>query len=299
LPENLRLSGPDVGAHSLKGVGVAFPGRPGENIRRGNQLCIHQARLLDGIQVLSLQESAANSSSPQVNVGFGPIRDLLVDYNVRQVKTTPRLQGPENFRKHPVLVRAQINDTIGYDYIHRFVINRQFLNEPFAELNLAQAHALSGGPGLFQHGVGHVHANDLALGADKICCNKAVEASPGAYIQHSLTSLNCAQGEGIAYPGKGLHGLRRHGIYQFHRVAQHLRQRAAMMEMEGLVWTRSNFGVFMLHFSSQDLYIRRNLGSHNHLQLHSGFLEMTAIIGIHTPEVNIYLIMLGIYLRIS
>src|SRR5918996_157536 len=50
--------------------------------------------------------------------------------------------------------------------------------------------------------------------------NQAVEASPGAYIQHGLTSLNCAQGEGIAYPGKGLHGLRRHGIYQFHRVAQ-------------------------------------------------------------------------------
>jgi hypothetical protein len=45
-------------------VGVALPGGPGKDIGTGNQLYIYKASLLNGIQVLSLQESAANSSSP-------------------------------------------------------------------------------------------------------------------------------------------------------------------------------------------------------------------------------------------
>jgi hypothetical protein len=87
-------------------MGVAFPQRSGENIGSGNQLDIHKAGLLNGIQVLSLQESTTNSSSPQINISFGPVWDLLVHYNVGQVKTTARLQDMKDFRQHPVLVWA-------------------------------------------------------------------------------------------------------------------------------------------------------------------------------------------------
>jgi hypothetical protein len=104
-------------------VGVAFPGRPGENIGGRNQFYVYKTSLLDGVQVLSLQESAADSSSPQINVGFGPVRHWLVDYDVGQVKTPPWLQGPEDFRKHPVLVGTQVSHAVGYDYIYRLVVN--------------------------------------------------------------------------------------------------------------------------------------------------------------------------------
>jgi hypothetical protein len=112
-----RLSGSDIGSHSLEGMSIAFPSRTGKDISSGNQLDIYKASLLYGIQVLSLQESAANSSSPQINVSLGPVWDLLVDHYICQIKTAPQLQHPEDLREHPVLVWTQINDTIGYDYI--------------------------------------------------------------------------------------------------------------------------------------------------------------------------------------
>jgi hypothetical protein len=81
-----RLSGSDIGSHSLEGMSIAFPSRTGKDISSGNQLDIYKASLLNGIQVLSLQESAANSSSsPQINVSLGPVRDLLVDHYICQM----------------------------------------------------------------------------------------------------------------------------------------------------------------------------------------------------------------------
>jgi hypothetical protein len=60
-----------------------------------------------------------------------------------------------------------------------------------------------------------------------------------------------------------------------------------MMEMESLVWGCCYCSVLMLHFSSQDLYIWRDLGS------------MAAIVGVYTPVVNIYLVISEIYGGIS
>ena len=95
-------------------MSIAFPSRTGKDINGGNQLDIYKASLLNRIQVLSLQESTTNSSSPQINVSLGPIWDLLVNHYICQIKTAPRLQHPEDLRKHPILVWAEINDTIGY-----------------------------------------------------------------------------------------------------------------------------------------------------------------------------------------
>jgi hypothetical protein len=45
-------------------VSIPFALGPGKDISGGDQFHIYQTGLLNGIQVLSLQESAANSSSP-------------------------------------------------------------------------------------------------------------------------------------------------------------------------------------------------------------------------------------------
>jgi hypothetical protein len=59
-----RFSRPNICSNGLKGMGVAFALGPGKDIGGGDQFHIHQTSLLNGIQVLSLQESAADSSRP-------------------------------------------------------------------------------------------------------------------------------------------------------------------------------------------------------------------------------------------
>lgn len=113
-----RFPGPDVGAHSLKGMGVALSLGSSENVGGGHQLQVRETGLLDRIQVLSLQESAADSSCPQVHVGLGPVGHGLVHHDVGQVEAAAGFQHPEDFRKYPVLVRAQVDDPVGDGNVH-------------------------------------------------------------------------------------------------------------------------------------------------------------------------------------
>ncbi len=63
-PAGLGLPRPNVGPQGLEGVGGAFPFRAGENVGGRHQLYVSKTGLLDSIQILSLQESAADSSGP-------------------------------------------------------------------------------------------------------------------------------------------------------------------------------------------------------------------------------------------
>jgi hypothetical protein len=45
-------------------MSVVFAGRPGENISSGYEFYIYKTGPLNSVQVLSLQESATDSSSP-------------------------------------------------------------------------------------------------------------------------------------------------------------------------------------------------------------------------------------------
>ena len=72
-----------------------------------------------------------------------------------------------------------------------------------------------------------------------------------------------------------------------------------MMKMESLVWGCCHCSVLMLHFSSQDLYIRGDLSGHDCLQASLRFSEIATIIGIYIPGVNINLLISEIYVRIS
>jgi len=114
----LRLPGADVSCHSPEGVGAGRPARADENVDGGYQLHLDKTRLLYGIEILSFQESAANSSGPQGDVGFGGVWDRFMDHNIGQVEPSCRLQRPEDFGQHPVFVRAQVDDAVGGDHIH-------------------------------------------------------------------------------------------------------------------------------------------------------------------------------------
>ena len=104
---------PNVGAQSLKGVGVSLPLGSGEDVGGRYQLHVHETGVLDSIQVLSFQESSSDSSSPQIHVRLSDIRDRFVYHNVGEIQTTTRFQRPEDLVKNLVLVRAQVDDSVG------------------------------------------------------------------------------------------------------------------------------------------------------------------------------------------
>ena len=116
-----RLSGTDIGPQSLKGVGVSLPLGSGEDVGGGYQLHVHETGMLDSIQVLSFQKSSTDSSSPQIHVRLGSIRDRFVYDNVGEIQAATRFQRPEDLIKCLVLVRAQVDDSVRNDHVHRAV----------------------------------------------------------------------------------------------------------------------------------------------------------------------------------
>ena len=115
------FSGTDIGPHSLKGVGVSLPLGSGEDVGAGYQLHVHETGMLDSIQVLSFQESSSDSSSPEVYIRLSGIRDRFVYHNVGEIQAATRFQRPEDLIKCLVLVRAQVDDSVGNGNVDRAV----------------------------------------------------------------------------------------------------------------------------------------------------------------------------------
>lgn len=63
-------------------MGAGGPARAGENVDGGHQLHLDKTSLLYGIEILSFQESAANSSGPQCDVGFSGVWDRFMYHNI-------------------------------------------------------------------------------------------------------------------------------------------------------------------------------------------------------------------------
>ena len=115
------LSGPNVGSKSLEGVGVGFSLGTGEDVGGGDQLHVHETGLLDSIQVLSFQESSADSSSPEVYICLGGIRHRFVYHYIGEIQTATRFQRPEDLFKRLVLIRAQVYHSVGNGHVNRGV----------------------------------------------------------------------------------------------------------------------------------------------------------------------------------
>ena len=102
-------------------MSVGFPFGSGEDVGGRHQLHVHETGLLDSIQILSFQESSADSSSPQIHVRLGSIRDWFVYHYVGEIQTATRFKRPKYLIKCLVLVRAQVDDSVGNGYVDRAV----------------------------------------------------------------------------------------------------------------------------------------------------------------------------------
>ena len=118
---SLRFSGPDICALGLEPVGVFFTRCPHEHVLGRYQFHIRQSGALDGVQVLSFQESAADSSGPEVHVLLGLVGHLFIGYDVGQIQASAGLQNPEYLLEHRVFIGGQVDYTVGDDHVHRVV----------------------------------------------------------------------------------------------------------------------------------------------------------------------------------
>ena len=100
----LRFDRPYVRSHGLKLLCPLLALRSREHVFRRHYFHIRESGAIDGIQVLSLQESAADSSGPEVNDLFCRIGDRLIDNYVREIEPTAGFQDPEDLFETGVFI---------------------------------------------------------------------------------------------------------------------------------------------------------------------------------------------------
>jgi hypothetical protein len=78
----LRFDRPYVCSHGLELLCPLLARCPREHVLRRHYFHIPQTGAIDGIKVLSFQESATDSSGLEVNDLFGCVGDRLIDHDV-------------------------------------------------------------------------------------------------------------------------------------------------------------------------------------------------------------------------
>ncbi len=92
----LWLYSPYVCSHGFELLGACFTPGSCEYVFSGNHFHFPQAGIVDSVQVLSFQESAADSSCPEVHFCLGAVGDRFVDHHVSQIQSATGLQDSEN-----------------------------------------------------------------------------------------------------------------------------------------------------------------------------------------------------------
>jgi hypothetical protein len=91
--------------------------------------------------------------------------------------------------KVAMLFERQIDDTVGDDDIHATIGHRQVLDLSQAELDVRGPYLACIGPRPLDHVRRHVHADDMSLRPNSLRRQEAVNATPGAKVQHRLARL--------------------------------------------------------------------------------------------------------------
>ena len=81
----LWLYSPYVCSHGFELLGACLTTGSCENVFSGSGFHFPQAGIVDSVQVLAFQESAADSSCPEVYFCLGAVGDQFVDYHVSQI----------------------------------------------------------------------------------------------------------------------------------------------------------------------------------------------------------------------
>ena len=86
-------------------------------------VAIEQSTGYGQVRQLCLRQSSGNSSGPKVNIAPGIQGKLPLNHHIRQVETAGRSKDPGDLPKRPVLVRREIDDSIGHHYVDTGVLH--------------------------------------------------------------------------------------------------------------------------------------------------------------------------------
>ena len=149
-------------------------------------------------------QPTGNSTGPQVDVSHRLGGDGSTVGDVGELQHTARLEHAVDLVEHGALVGAQVDDAVGDHDVGPAILDRQLLGETATELDVRQTEHFARGSGLGEHLVGHVDTDDVAVGADVVGGDEAVEASAGADIDDAFPGAQLAQRERVADPGERL-----------------------------------------------------------------------------------------------
>src|SRR5215470_13994436 len=88
----------------------------------------------------------------------------LAGGDVGELQPSTGAQHSYNLVEDTTLVGAEVDDAVADDDIGPTVLDRQFLDDPLSELDMAEAHRRRRCTGAFQHLVGHVDTDDAPSG---------------------------------------------------------------------------------------------------------------------------------------
>src|SRR5262245_22933160 len=134
--------------------------------------------------------------------------------------------------KHHLLVRGEVDDSVGYDAIDGRVVHGGPLDVAVAELDAGGAHGRGDIACLGQLGCGHVHPDHTTGRTGGSGGEKAVGARTAAQVENRFAGLDCGQVEEVADTGEGLDRASRHRVELAGRVAEPFGQGATGFEVE-------------------------------------------------------------------
>ena len=155
---------------------------------------------------------------PVVRVVQGMRGQRRCQQHIRYEHPAARLQNARRLPEHRVLVRREINHAVGYNHIHRPVLNRRAFH--LCQVKLHIVHAQIGGVGARQvyHIRRHIDADDPAALAHRFGGDKAVYPPAAAEIHHRLARVEIADSRGIAAARRRRQRLARQPLDLLHIV---------------------------------------------------------------------------------
>ena len=163
----------------------------------------------------------------------------------------PRLQYPPHLAHHADFIVAEVDHSVADRDVGRLGIHGQRLREALAEFDVLQLQRLRPRTRPLEHCRCHVDADHAPGRADLARRQQAVEARPAAEVDDRRARGQVAQRERVAGPGEGVDRRRRQPVHVGLRVAQHRRQRPAVVEVEALFRLLRHLGVLGLDPGSE------------------------------------------------
>jgi len=278
LPLVARLPRPEVDADRAELRGVRRLRRAAEHVRTPGDLEVHESRGDDRRLELCFQQSAGDSTRPQIDVTQSAVRERLADDNVGDLDTAARLEHTGDFGHGAFFLGDEVEHAIGDDDVDALIVHRQVRRVSLPDVDMSQ----SGHRGALQrpsaHCLGHVDPDGPAGGPGPLRGEQQIHSSATADVKNGRSDGNATDRMRIADAGeRGGHVGGERG--EFRRVVSEHRGRVVRtsMKMEIALRLRRHARIHRPHLVAKACHVEINRTGHSHET--STFARQLQIIG--------------------